>query len=146
MDKICSNQPYLLLMQTTKAIQECIKANVAKHELSVTEFSVLEVLFHKGTQTIHEVGSSILVASGSMTYVVDKLVQKGFLERNNCPGDRRAIHISLSGQGRLLMDSLIPEHQVLIDSMFASFNHHEVNSLIDVLRKTKKKVQELSNE
>lgn len=145
MDKICSNEPFLLLMQTTKAIQECIKSNVTKHDLSVTEFSVLEVLYHKGTQTIHQVGSSILVASGSMTYVVDKLVQKGFLERNICPGDRRAIHISLSDKGRRLMDTLIPEHQVLIDSMFASLDHQEVNSLIDVLRKTKKKVEELSN-
>ena len=145
MDKICSNEPYLVLMQTAKAIQECIKTHVSKHELSVTEFSVLEVLYHKGTQTIHQVGSSILVASGSMTYVVDKLVQKGFLERNICPGDRRAIHISLSDQGKSLMDALIPEHQVLIDSMFASLELNEVNSLIDVLTKTKKQVKELSN-
>jgi MarR family transcriptional regulator, 2-MHQ and catechol-resistance regulon repressor len=143
MDEICSNQPYLVLMQTAKAIQECIKTNVSKYELSVTEFSVLEVLYHKGTQTIHQVSSSILVASGSMTYVVDKLVQKGFLERNICPGDRRAIHISLSDQGMSLMDALIPEHQVLIDSMFTSLELNEVNSLIDVLTKTKKQVKEL---
>lgn len=145
MDKICSNEPYLVLMQTAKAIQECIKMSVSKHALSVTEFSVLEVLFHKGTQTIHQVGNSILITSGSMTYVVDKLVQKGFLERNICPGDRRAIHISLSDQGKTLMDALIPEHQVLIDSMFASLELNEVNSLIDVLTKTKKQVKELSN-
>lgn len=143
MEEICSNQPFLALMQTTKAIQESIKVNVSKYELTVTEFSVLEVLYHKGTQTIHQVGSSILIASGSMTYVVDKLVQKGLLERKNCPEDRRAIHISLSDDGRVLMDVLIPEHQVLIDSMFASLNQDEVHSLINVLKKTKEKVEAL---
>ena len=82
MDGKCENQPYLLLMKTTKAIQERIRMEMINNGLNVTEFSVLEVLYLKGKQTIQQIGNSILFSSGSMTYVIDKLEQKGSLKRN----------------------------------------------------------------
>ena len=77
MDMICKNQTYLVLMQTSKAIHERIKEEIAINKLSITEFSVLEVLYQKGKQTIQQIGNCILISSGSMTYVIDKLEQKG---------------------------------------------------------------------
>ncbi|WP_264740610.1 MarR family transcriptional regulator [Cytobacillus firmus] len=53
---------------------------MVKHNLGITEFSVLEVLYYKGKQNIHQVSQSALNSSRSMTYVIDKLEQKGFLE------------------------------------------------------------------
>lgn len=41
----CENQPYLVLMKTTKAIQERIKREMMNNELNITELSVLEVLY-----------------------------------------------------------------------------------------------------
>ena len=70
-----------------------------KNKLSITEFSVLEVLYQKGKQTIQQIGNSILISSGSMTYVIDKLEQKGLLNRNACPDDRRVIHVTLTDDG-----------------------------------------------
>lgn len=82
MEKRCSNQPFLQLMQTSKSIHDRIREEIARYKLSITEFSVLEVLFQKGKQTIRQVGDSILISSGSMTYVIDKLEQRGLLSCN----------------------------------------------------------------
>ncbi|WP_228551005.1 MarR family transcriptional regulator [Sporosarcina cascadiensis] len=67
----CENQPYLVLMKTTKAIQERIKREMISNKLNITEFSVLEVLYLQGKQTIQQIGNTILISSGSMTYVID---------------------------------------------------------------------------
>lgn len=48
MEEKCTNQSYLLLMQTSKAIQEQMKTEMTSQKLSITEFSVLEVLYFKG--------------------------------------------------------------------------------------------------
>ena len=56
----CSNETFLELMQTSKAIHERIRKEMAKHKLSITEFSVLEALYLKGKQTIQQIGSSII--------------------------------------------------------------------------------------
>jgi MarR family transcriptional regulator, 2-MHQ and catechol-resistance regulon repressor len=137
-ERKCTNQSFLLLMHTSKAIQDHIKDDMSKNNLSITEFSVLEVLYHKGRQTIQQIAQSILISSGSMTYVIDKLEQRGLLKRNACPGDRRAIHITLTTDGSELMEKIMPEHENLIDSMFDSLTADEDEELVRLLKKIKK--------
>jgi MarR family transcriptional regulator, 2-MHQ and catechol-resistance regulon repressor len=137
-ERKCTNQSFLLLMHTSKAIQDQIKDDMSKNNLSITEFSVLEVLYHKGRQTIQQIAQSILISSGSMTYVIDKLEQRGLLNRNACPGDRRAIHVTLTRDGEELMEKIMPEHEDLIDSLFDSLSADEEQELIRLLRKINK--------
>ncbi|MCC3358159.1 MarR family winged helix-turn-helix transcriptional regulator [Bacillus sp. REN16] len=140
MGKKCTNQPFLLLMQTSRALQERIRDDMMKNNISITEFSVLEVLFHKGIQTIQQIGKSVLITSGSMTYVIDKLEQKGLLKRSACPDDRRAIHVSLTDAGIEIMNKIMPEHEDFVNSVFDSLNSHEVDTLLDLLQRVKDKV------
>jgi MarR family transcriptional regulator, 2-MHQ and catechol-resistance regulon repressor len=141
MEGMCKNQTYLILMQTSKAIQEKIRIEMINNNLNITEFSVLEVLYLKGKQTIQQVGHSILISSGSMTYVIDKLEQKGLLTRHACPDDRRAIHVVLTDAGMDLMNKIMPKHQELIDDMFGSLHHDEEESLVKLLKKVSKRIE-----
>lgn len=135
MEGKCKNQPYLLLMKTSKVAQDRIRMELFKYKLNITEFSVLEVLYLKGIQTIQQIGNSILVSSGSMTYVIDKLERKGLLERKACPDDRRAIHVTLTDIGTDLMKKIMPEHDELVEQMFESLNHDEGEILVKLLKK-----------
>ncbi len=141
MERNCKNQPFLVLMQTSKAIQERIKDEMAKNKLNVTEFSVLEVLYFKGKQTIHQIGDSILISSGSMTYVIDKLEQKGLLRRSPCSEDRRVIYVILSNDGIELMEKIMPAHEELIEYMFGSLTEDEDQALVNLLQKVGKRVE-----
>ena len=141
MESKCTNMPYLHLMQTSKAVQERMRLELTKKKLSITEFSVLEVLYNKGRQTIQQIGNSILVSSGSMTYVIDKLEQKGLLNRIDCPNDRRAIYIVLTDEGFDLMEKIIPKHQELVNYIFDSLNNDETEKFVDILKKVKNRVE-----
>lgn len=135
MERKCTNQPFLLLMHKSKAIQEKIRDGISKSKLNITEFSVLEVLYHRGKQTIQQIGSSILISSSSMTYVIDKLEQRGLLRRSPCPNDRRVIHVVMTSEGTALMDEIMPKHHEMVDSMFDSFDADEVQVLAELLKK-----------
>lgn len=137
MNRKCTNSPFLMLMQTSKAIHERIKLEMINYNLSITEFSVLEVLYYKGKQNIHQISQKVLISSGSMTYVIDKLEQKGFLERSACPDDRRVIHVSLTDTGNELMEKIMPEHQEIVDDMFSSLNTEETELLVSLLDKVR---------
>src|SRR3954451_7634580 len=137
---MCKNQTYLILMQTSKAIQEKIRIEMINNNLNITEFSVLESLYLKGKQTIQQIGHSILISSGSMTYVIDKLEQKGLLKRTACPDDRRAIHVTLTDDGIDLMNKIMPKHEGLIDDMFGSLNYDEAATMVTLLKKVRKRV------
>jgi MarR family transcriptional regulator, 2-MHQ and catechol-resistance regulon repressor len=138
METKCRNVPYLVLMQTSKAVQERIRLEMSENNLTITEFSVLEVLYLKGKQTIQQVGHSILISSGSMTYVIDKLEQRGLLQRSACPEDRRVIHVTLTENGKELMETIMPKHHEVVDYMLGALSNDEAETLVKLLNKIRK--------
>jgi MarR family transcriptional regulator, 2-MHQ and catechol-resistance regulon repressor len=140
MEKKCPNLPFLALMQTSKRVHDRIKEEMTKNQLSITEFSVLEVLYHKGKQTIQQIGKSILISSGSMTYVIDKLEQRGLVSRNACPDDRRAIHVLLTNEGNAVMNEIMPAYHDLVSGMFNLLSESEADSFVQLLGKVKESV------
>jgi MarR family 2-MHQ and catechol resistance regulon transcriptional repressor len=127
-------------MQTSKFIHDRIKEEMTNNKLSITEFSVLEVLYQKGKQTIQQIGNCILVSSGSMTYVIDKLEQRGLLRRNACLNDRRVIHVTLTDEANELMNEIMPKYHEFVNQMFDSLDSDEAETLVQLLKKVRNKV------
>ena len=140
MKRKCNNLPFLILMQTSKVIHERIKEEMAKNKLGITEFSVLEVLYQKGKQTIQQIGKSILISSGSMTYCLDKLEQRRLLSRHACPDDRRVIHVTLTEDGNELMNEIMPKYHEFINQMFDALDSNEAKTMVHLLKKVRNKI------
>lgn len=100
-----------VLLRASQSIQEIVKREMAAYGLNPTEFSVLELLYHKGDQPIQIVGKKVLLTSGSMTYIIDRLESKGYLTRKACPSDRRVTYASLTSEGDALMSRIFPVHE-----------------------------------
>src|SRR4051794_34156416 len=81
---------WIALARAHNAVAQLAAADVARHGLTTAEFGVLEVLYHKGPMLLNEVQRRILVSSGGITYLVDRLEKRGLVKRRDCPGDRRA--------------------------------------------------------
>ncbi|RID81444.1 MarR family transcriptional regulator [Mesobacillus zeae] len=119
-----------------------MRLEMAEEKLSLTEFAVLEVLYMKGRQTIQQVGSNVLISSGSMTYIIDKLETRGLLARSSCPSDRRAIYLALTAEGKSVMESIMPKHKESIDYIFDSLHDDEAEILVRLLKKISSRVEE----
>ena len=94
---------FIVLSRASKVILEEAHKPSEKHGLNPTEFAVLELLHHRGRQPIQKIGQKILLRSGSMTYVVDKLEKRGLLERVFCEEDKRVTYMSITPAGIELM-------------------------------------------
>jgi len=70
------------------------------HQLTPTQFSVLETLYSKGDLRIQNLIDSILATSGNMTVVIRNMVRDGWIKREIDPDDRRACIVSLTEKGR----------------------------------------------
>ncbi|WP_081772862.1 MarR family winged helix-turn-helix transcriptional regulator [Bacillus sp. EB01] len=140
MERRFPNQPFIVLMKTAKGIHEKVREQMLMYKLNVTEFSVLEVLYQKGTLTIQQICQNVLISSGSMTYVIDKLEKRGLLKRNACPNDRRAIHISLTQDGLNLMDTIMPKYLDMVDGLFEALDHEEAETFLKLLKKVNNRI------
>ncbi|MCD7036160.1 MarR family transcriptional regulator [Metabacillus sp. GX 13764] len=139
-----SLKAFVVLSRAYRAINDQANKHITSYKLNPTEFAVLELLFHKGDQPLQQIGGKILLASGSITYVVDKLEQKGYLARKACAKDRRVTYAHITEKGKELMEEIFPSHQEKIDEMFNVLSEEEKTQLIDLLKKTGYRAKELS--
>ncbi|MEI7026559.1 MarR family winged helix-turn-helix transcriptional regulator [Paenibacillus sp. y28] len=126
---------FIVLSRAYKALMEHSQRDVQRHGLNDTEFAVLELLYHKGPHPLQQIGDKILLASGSVTYVIDQLSKKGFLRRRPCEKDRRVIYAELEEKGRLLLDDIFPAHVEALLSATASLTIEEKAQAAELMKK-----------
>jgi MarR family transcriptional regulator, 2-MHQ and catechol-resistance regulon repressor len=126
---------WVVLARAYAAVQEHSLADIERHGLTVGEFGILESLFHKGPMLLGEVQRRILVSSGGITYLVDRLESRGLVERRDCPGDRRARYAALTPEGEALIRRIFPEHARCIEHALSGLDAAEQDEAIRLLRR-----------
>ena len=126
---------WVVMNRALRAIEDRLARQVEAHGLGLTEFAVLEVLLHKGPLPIGEIGGRILRASGSMTYVTDKLVRRGLIQRRPCDTDRRVVFAELTDEGRALIEAVFPEHAATIRDLMEGLTPEEQDAAADLLKR-----------
>jgi len=85
--------------------------------LSMPQFSVLMQLHHKGACGMSEISERFQVTPAAASQLVDKLVQAGFIVREEDPHDRRAKLLNLSDKGSDLVQQGIEERYRWLDQL-----------------------------
>ena len=126
---------YIALTRTYKAVLEKDQRNIRGYGLNASEFGVLELLYNKGPHPLQQIGGKILITSGTITYVIDKLAKKGLLTRRPCDMDRRIIYAELTEAGKQRMAEILPNHYKTLAESFSSLNSEEKEQAIGLLKK-----------
>ncbi|WP_110111658.1 MarR family transcriptional regulator [Bacillus sp. CGMCC 1.16541] len=126
---------FIVLSRAHRAVNDHVHKLIQQHGMNPTEFAVLELLYHKGKQPLQQIGGKILLASGSITYVIDKLEKKEYLTRVACPNDRRVTYAEVTEQGKKVMESMFPSHERRIHDLLSVLEDEEKATAIELLKK-----------
>jgi MarR family 2-MHQ and catechol resistance regulon transcriptional repressor len=126
---------WVILSRAHAAIADRAAADVSRHGLTLAEFAILEALYHRGPMLLGEVQRRILVSSGGITFLVDRLTAKGYVERRECPSDRRARYAALTEKGEALLRDIFPAHAAAIQGATAGLTVEEQAIAAELLKK-----------
>lgn len=126
---------FVVLSKAYRSVADRVAADIRKNGLNPTEFGVLELLYHSGDQPLQKIGDKILLASGSITYVVDKLEEKQYIKRIQCAEDRRITYASITEAGKELLNDIFPDHWAQIEQITAGLTEVEKLDAINLLKK-----------
>jgi DNA-binding MarR family transcriptional regulator len=107
-------------------------------DLGNGDFDLLATLRRAGApdhRTPGELSASMMVTSGAVTKRVDRLEQRGLVERTVSASDRRGREIRLTDAGRGLVDELVVDHWASEDRLLAALDQDERVQLVALLRK-----------
>jgi MarR family 2-MHQ and catechol resistance regulon transcriptional repressor len=133
---------YIALSRASEWVNAHGDRDIRNHGLNRTEFGVLELLYHKGAQPIQQIGGKVLMSSGNITYVVDKLEKKEFVKRKTSSEDRRLVFAEITEKGKQFIEEVFPKHTEVIEKAVAGLTVEEKKIASQLLKKLGKFAQD----
>ena len=126
---------WLILWKAAHAVEQNARASVSRLGLGLSDFAVLEMLFHKGPQPVNVIGRKILLTSGSITAAIDRLEERKLVRRMRCPHDQRTRLVELTEKGAGLIECAFGQHAQDMEATVAVLTAGERRELIGLLKK-----------
>ena len=128
---------YVKLMRATNQATSKIHGHLRDDNLTISQFGVLEALYHLGSLTQSQLGKKILKSNANLTTVVDSLERKALVIRKRAEKDRRRVTVHLTKSGRELIAGVFPRHAEVVAKEFAFLSDEEKDTFSHILRKFK---------
>lgn len=129
---------FVKLIRASESVSKDVHTELKTQKLSISQFGILEALYHKGPMCQKEIGLKILKSSGNITMVIDNLEKQGLVERLKNEADRRYYQIHLTPKGSDLIRDIFPAHAKRIAERLAVLSEEEQHTLGTLLKKLKK--------
>lgn len=129
---------YIKLMRSHASVASRILPRLQKEGLTVSQFGILESIYHLGPMCQKELGDKLLQSGGNITMVVNNLEKLGLVVRLRDEVDKRYILVHLTWRGSQLIEELFPGHVQDVKEIFSSLTLEERRQLNQLLRKVGK--------
>lgn len=113
-EEVTALNAYIKLVRATESLSHRLHRHLESSKLTVTQFGVLEALFHLGAMHQRDLAEKLLKSGGNITLVIDNLEKRQLVKRDREVGDRRCISVSLTPAGKQLISDIFPPHVAAI--------------------------------
>jgi DNA-binding MarR family transcriptional regulator len=128
-------EAYLSLMRTADALQTQIEAQLKEFGLTGTQYNALRILRGDGPEGLpcREIGERMITRDPDITRLLNRLEDRGLVERTRASHDRRVIYGKITAAGLKLlrtMDNPIEKHG---REILRHVGQEKLKQLIDLL-------------
>jgi DNA-binding MarR family transcriptional regulator len=128
-------EAYLSLMRTADALQTQIEAQLKEFGLTGTQYNALRILRGAGPEGLpcREIGERMITRDPDITRLLNRLEDRGLVERTRASHDRRVIYGKITAAGLKLlrtMDNPIEKHG---REILRHVGQEKLKQLIDLL-------------
>jgi DNA-binding MarR family transcriptional regulator len=137
------NQICFPLYAASRLVIQLYGPLLAQHKITYPQYLVLMILWEKKSQTVSEIGASLLLDSGTLTPLIKKLEGRGFVTRVRSAKDERRVDVKLTAAGRKLQNAFKSVPKELFSGLHCSVPElqslkKQLNKLIGSMQKTLK--------
>lgn len=122
------------LSDTFQAFEMYSSVHIRAIGLTPPQFDIVATLGNTAGMSPKELGEKTLITKGTLTGVVDRLIDKGLVSRTASASDGRCQTIQLTKQGEKLFAQIFPDHLAHLRPVFAQLEETEIDALTTHLR------------
>lgn len=144
--KQAAQEPYLELVRelvfTYQSFTRSGETYIRKLGLTPPQFDVIATLGNTKGFNFKELGEKTLITKGTLTGVVDRLEEKGLVQRQMDQHDRRMFQVVLTQRGKEVFEKVFPAQILHFKKRFQTLTPEEHEAILTALQKLKKLFQE----
>lgn len=126
---------FIKLQRSINSVSRFLSAQEGNKELSVTQFGILESLYHLGPMSQKALGNKILKTKGNISFVVRNLLSQELISRMQNADDGRFYEIRLMPKGKKLIQNTFPGHAEAIHKAMGVLTAMEQETMQDLCKK-----------
>ena len=126
------------LSRAARLIDAELRRTFESHGLDRAQFDVLATLRRSGPEgrlTPRELIAATMVTSGAITQRLDRLEARGLISRTRRELDGRGVDVTLTEEGRALLDRVLPDHLATENRVLATLGDDEREAFAATLRR-----------
>lgn len=112
--------------------EKCIKKGEFS-DLSIKELHIIDSIGIEREPSMSETAKELGITSGTLTIAIDKLIRKGYVQRQRSKEDRRVVMIKLTDKGIRAYKAHEDFHKDLVSSALEALDEDEEKLLVKVL-------------
>jgi len=116
------------------------------NHLTIDQYQIMCVLHQRGQCTSTDLAAVFKVVKSSITAIINRLVDHGYVERTPAEEDRRVIELSLTEEGQKVYEQVDKQVQDIVSSYLIHFNEAEVETFIGTYEKLARLMTEGKNQ
>ncbi len=122
-----------VLTRAQNAVHQLFKAELAPYGVTPGQYGVLRCLWDQNGMTAKQLADRLSLDGSTITGILDRMEQKGLIERHTDPKDRRALKVVLTDQGWNLKEPLTKAIEEANRKALQSFSQEEAELLKKLL-------------
>ena len=126
---------WIKLSRAKETVGRMLRRKLDGQRITMTQFSVLEILEHRGPLPLKEIGNKILLSSSNLVTVIDNLERQELVIRRQNKEDRRSLTISITDNGKITIKPIFQDHLSDLSQWFSILNDSELNTLGKLCKK-----------
>lgn len=128
-------EAWLQLIRSYEHFHGQVAALLQERGLTVPQFEVLSTLASANCANQQELADRLRMTKGNLVGLIDRLSDRGWVEREQVPGDRRVNRVKITAAGSEFIHMVLPEQAKVVENMFAALNNEDVETLRGLLKK-----------
>jgi MarR family transcriptional regulator, 2-MHQ and catechol-resistance regulon repressor len=129
------------LVRAYQAFSAYSETNVRSFDLTPAQFDVIATLGNTKGMSMGEIGEKTLITKGTLTGVIDRLIQKQLVSREVPADNRRHVVVQLTPQGQQIFEEAFPAHIAYLKNCFEKLETTELETLKTLLSQLRQAFQ-----
>ncbi|WHY02918.1 MarR family transcriptional regulator [Neobacillus sp. DY30] len=120
--------------EVNKKAESLIKSQI-EEDLTIDQHYIIGYIKNTKECTSSELAEAFEVNKSAITAIINRLADKGLIERTRDENDRRVVYLTLSDKGQELIQKTQEKVHLLVESLITQFDEAEITNFINTYEK-----------